>query len=464
VLQIYFTLNLRAKVRFINRKSIKSVLTSRKKLGLAAGALFLIFLFCIAGVFELTAQPRFCTLCHYMDPYYAQWKRSTHNKVACVKCHYPPGIRNVLKGKLQAIKQIVAYFTKTYSTRPYAEIEDAACLRKGCHETRLLDTTVTFKQNIKFNHKHHLGELKRGTKLRCTSCHSQMVFGEHIVVTENVCFLCHFKDRVDGIHPMGQAFCTKCHASPEKDIEVGDITYNHKEFVNRGVPCQYCHLDAVKGTGKVEKSNCYACHAEKERLDRFQDEEFMHLNHVTKHKVACNRCHEEIIHAIKTTVKPLDFSCSICHVSTHEVTKNLFMGKGGKGVAEMPSHMFKLHVDCIACHVTEEYSPEIAEFKGQTFRPSEKGCLKCHGDDVKGMLDEWKKNIADDLKKTKGLLDRADAKLKGQSSDTGLTTLLSEAKYNYNFVTYAKAVHNIEYAQALLAHSDAVLEKIIKGK
>ena len=443
---------------------IKRLLGNKKRLWIVVSVI--VFLSCLLGLsaVELTAQPKFCTLCHYMDPYYKQWKQSKHNNVACVKCHYPPGFKNVVKAKLQAVKQVVAYVTKTYSTRAYAEIEDASCLRKGCHETRLLDTVVVFKQNIRFNHKHHLGEMRRGMKLRCTSCHSQMIFGEHITVTENVCFLCHFKDRVDGIHPMGQAFCTKCHPSPAKDIELGDVTYNHKEFVDRGVPCQNCHLAAVKGTGKVVKSACYSCHAEPERLNRFNDEEFMHLNHVTNHKVACIRCHEEIIHAVKTTVNPLDYDCKICHSFTHNATKDLYMGKGGKGVPEKPSHMFKVQVACIGCHVSEEYPKEIAQFKGQTFRPSEKGCQKCHGADVDGMLDSWKSDISDALKKTEGLLAQARTKLKERGADEQAQKLFSEAQYNYDFVKYAKGVHNIEYAADLLTYSNSVLAKIIAGK
>ncbi|MDD5672744.1 MAG: NapC/NirT family cytochrome c [Chitinivibrionales bacterium] len=443
---------------------IKKIFSNKKRLVIIISGVLLLFLGLGFGMIEITAQPRFCTLCHYMDPYYKQWKRSSHNKVACVKCHYPPGFKNVIKAKLQAVKQVVAYVTKSYSTRAYAEIEDASCLRKGCHEKRLLDTTVTFKENIKFNHKHHLMEMRRGKKLRCTSCHSQMVFGEHITVTENVCFLCHFKDRVDGIHPMGQAFCTTCHPSPAKDIVIGDVTYNHKEFVDRGVPCQNCHLEVVQGTGKVAKSNCYACHAEQDRLQHFNDGELMHLNHVTRHKVACNRCHEEITHSVKTTNKPLDYSCNICHSFTHNATKDLYMGKGGKGVAEKPSHMFKVHVDCIGCHVSNEFPPEVARFKGQTFRPSEAGCLKCHGKDVEGMLENWKSSINEELQKTSALLAKADAKLKEGSLDAAGKKLLADAQYNYDFVKYAKGVHNIDYALDLLTWSDAALKKVIEGK
>jgi hypothetical protein len=428
-------------------------------------AIALAFLLIFVGFFEYSASPGFCKSCHVMKPYYNAWASSKHKKVACVKCHYPPGMANVLKGKIQAAKQVVAYFTNTYSTRFYSEIEDASCLRKGCHERRLLaDTTVLFKQNIQFSHKHHLEEMKRGKKLRCTSCHSQLVVGEHIAVTEKVCFLCHFKDRVDGIHPMGQEFCTKCHPSPSKDIEIGDVTYNHKEFVDRGVPCQSCHLEAVKGNGNVDKSKCYTCHAEPERLKRFNEGEFMHLNHVTNHKVECNRCHEEITHSVKTMIKPLDYSCEICHASTHNATKDMYMGQGGKGIQDEPSHMFKVHVACIGCHINDKVSASVARFTGQTFEPSEKGCAKCHGDDVTGMLEDWKSSIAQELRKTEGLLRNAKTSIQGKTLSPEAKKLLDDAEYNYEFVKFAKGVHNITYATDLLSYADSSLNTVLRGK
>ena len=33
----------------------------------------------------------------------------------------------------------------------------------------------------------------RGRQFRCTRCHSQIVVGTHIEVTESTCFLCHFR-------------------------------------------------------------------------------------------------------------------------------------------------------------------------------------------------------------------------------------------------------------------------------
>ncbi|HEX7401309.1 MAG TPA: NapC/NirT family cytochrome c, partial [candidate division Zixibacteria bacterium] len=48
---------------------------------------------------QYSAKPEFCTLCHYMDPFYASWKSSSHNMVPCVECHYDPGVEKELRGK-----------------------------------------------------------------------------------------------------------------------------------------------------------------------------------------------------------------------------------------------------------------------------------------------------------------------------------------------------------------------------
>ncbi|NIR31771.1 MAG: hypothetical protein GWN99_04120, partial [Gemmatimonadetes bacterium] len=108
---------------------------------------------------------------------------------------------------LQAANQVVKYVTGAYGTKPWAEIEDAACLRSGCHTERELEGQVNY-EGVRFDHSQHLGELRRGKRLRCTSCHSQIVQGSqsvvfqgvpigaaHLRVTAVTCYLCHFKDR-----------------------------------------------------------------------------------------------------------------------------------------------------------------------------------------------------------------------------------------------------------------------------
>src|SRR3989338_1237248 len=164
---------------------------------------------------EFSTSSYFCRSCHIMRPYYNDWKTSKHNTVPCVDCHYPPGFREEVKGKFQAATQVVKWVTGTYSTKPYAEIEDASCLRKGCHSTRLLTGKVIFKQGIIFDHTVHLTKMRRGKKLRCTSCHSQIVQGTHIAVTENSCFVCHFKGINEDKNLLEtQARCTLCNEVP----------------------------------------------------------------------------------------------------------------------------------------------------------------------------------------------------------------------------------------------------------
>ena len=171
------------------------------------------------GFVEYSAQPSFCTNCHLMQPYYDSWASSGHNQVPCIKCHYAPGIKAEAMGKFQAANQVVKYVTGQYGTKPWAEIEDAACLRSGCHTLRRVEGAVDFTGPtdpeivIHFDHAQHLGQLRQGKQLRCTSCHSQIVQGSHLAVTQETCILCHFKGR-----PVGQpiAGCLGCHPSPPR--------------------------------------------------------------------------------------------------------------------------------------------------------------------------------------------------------------------------------------------------------
>ena len=70
------------------------------------------------GVVQFSSSPLFCRSCHNMEPYYESWKTSTHNQVACIECHFAPGIRGEAMGKMQAVNQLVKYVTGTYGLRP----------------------------------------------------------------------------------------------------------------------------------------------------------------------------------------------------------------------------------------------------------------------------------------------------------------------------------------------------------
>ncbi|UCD84152.1 MAG: cytochrome c3 family protein [Deltaproteobacteria bacterium] len=407
----------------------------------------------------------FCGSCHIMKPYYNAWKSSKHDFVPCVDCHYPPGFTEEVRGKIQASTQVVKYLTRTYGTKPYAEIDDASCLRKGCHSKRLLEGKADFKKGIVFDHKPHLTEMRRGRRLRCVTCHSQIVVGTHIAVTETDCFICHFKPEADGSKsPI--ADCTICHEEPKGDIELSGIVYNHEDFVDRGVECEKCHIDVVQGEGGVPKERCLSCHGELEKLEKFDEHQFIHDHHVTRRKVECAHCHSDIEHRITTRVEFVKTDCLICHSASHRAQEKIYMGTGGKGVEDMPNSMFLARVDCAGCHTIPKNGAPQSQFVGQTKEASEAGCLSCHGKDYLGILDDWKASIEDSLKKLKPKLEKAEKLTKGTLLDhksyQEANDLYLKAKFNYEFVAYANgAAHNVEYSTALLDQAQEDIEKAI---
>ncbi len=205
----------------------------------------LIGIIAMGGMGEYSMQPEFCQSCHIMQPYYDAWHQSTHGqkKVACVDCHFEPGIKNTLYGKFQASSQAVKYITQTYGSKPHAEIRDVSCLREGCHEKRLLEGKVNWtikdergqEVTIHFDHTPHLTMERRGKQLRCISCHSQIVQGKHIVVTTDTCFLCHFKGLKHGRDDQTIGTCKGCHEPPSKPIILPTGEFNHKTYTDRGV-------------------------------------------------------------------------------------------------------------------------------------------------------------------------------------------------------------------------------------
>lgn len=229
-------------------------------------------------------NPKNCTVCHFITPYYKKWETSKHNKVPCLKCHE--------YSQTRALAAQFMFLAGAYNPRPLTNVPDKNCLQSGCHDKRLVESKVLFtKRGINFDHKKHFGEMKRNIKLHCRSCHSDIVQGEHLKVSMNVCFLCHFKGM-----PHDQAFsgCPSCHSAPQKPIIVNGRNFSHDDALKAGLTCKQCHIEITKGDGITPIEKCYLCHVDRE--EKYGDVNLIHEKHVTQKQIDCLRCHSKIEH------------------------------------------------------------------------------------------------------------------------------------------------------------------------
>jgi nitrate/TMAO reductase-like tetraheme cytochrome c subunit len=452
-----------------------------KGLLIFAAVSFCIFILLIALLLKATASYKFCGMCHNMDNYIESWKQSSHKDVSCLECHFEPGVWGELKGKWKAQTHVVMKITGTAPPRPHTIIADASCLREGCHSTdELKEKTINFK-GVEFSHNTHLSELRRGKKLKCVSCHSQIVQGQHLTVTESTCFNCHFYDKEN--HPE-ISNCRTCHTSSKAKIFIdanADLPFKHKDYLDRGVTCQQCHYGIIYGDGHIKDNVCVQCHAEPHLLEGTYSSEQMHFSHVTAHKVECFRCHSAIEHYItretsfeylkkqdklKTKVLNIglhyDNNCAKCHgFNQHDLIHKMFAGNGGADHKEMPSPMYMAHLDCASCHLKMyENGQTTLSLKREGYSEMVKSCSDCHGPGYDDMAKHWKDVLKGELKKTDSNLRNTDKLMRTKTSMPAAVQLYRTAKLNFDFVRQSYGIHNIDYALSLLADCRERCEKI----
>jgi nitrate/TMAO reductase-like tetraheme cytochrome c subunit len=453
--------------------------TFAASLALGLGLVALVFMV------QVSSTPTFCGSCHIMKPYYASWKQSRHAGIACVECHISPGITAEVRKKWEAVSMVAKYFTGTYGTNPWAEVDDAACLR--CHERRLLEGKELF-HDVMFDHTPHLTESRRGLRLRCTSCHSQIVQGSHISVTPSTCALCHFKGQQIN---QGTGACLTCHEVPEQVVTSSGVTFDHGQVQRLDMNCTLCHAGSVRGEGNVPRERCLTCHNQAERLEKFGEQDFLHAMHVTQHKVDCMNCHLQIEHGrtpppgalagdsaaagaalagahgpAMTGAAPAGGSCEGCHGSGHSPQRDLYSGVGGRGVPRMPSPMFSAGVTCEGCHNPALMdSPSggqavAAGFDGiRTVRAGAVSCMSCHGPRYKGIFEQWQQALAARTGALRSQLD-ATARAVGMSAPQAW----DDARHNFLLVERGRGVHNVNFSFALLEKSHEQMNEARRAK
>lgn len=427
----------------------------RRIILLAAAGLFLVLM---VGSVEFTSHSNFCASCHYMKPFYRSWQTSSHKDIECSTCHYAPGVRSKIRAKFEGLLQVGRYWSKLYlKSKPWAEIPDESCLREGCHDKRLLEGQVNFNK-VAFDHTIHFTDLKRGKRLRCTSCHSQIVQGEHITVTNSTCFICHFKESE---HYPKISECSHCH---EQSTLISEETskYNHSIVFESGFSCDKCHTHTIIGDGEVPRENCYKCHWERDRLDQYDDTDLMHSTHIYSHKIECNQCHLSIQHKIVKDIETIA-ECRTCHTDSHKTQKILFAGEGGKGIAHsMPNIMLEKGLSCKGCHIFhEEKGGRI--IKSETLTSRAEACESCHGRGFSRILKEWEISTERKLDEIRSVYARASQEI-NQTKKPGKEKAkkrLEDAAFNIDLVERGKSVHNMAYSQELLrTSSDSIADAL----
>lgn len=407
-------------------------------------------------------QSSFCDSCHYMDPYVRHWESSTHSQVECVKCH-DYGVTDLTSSTIQ-------YIVGTYNSRPKADVPDENCLSSDCHDEGLLEGTIEYRRGILFDHAVHHNEILRGEKLRCTSCHNQIVQYDddaagHMAVNDKSCFVCHFKDAGVGEAITG---CNSCHGMPEQEVEHAGFIFSHKPYLELGVECKMCHVNIVRGDGSVPESMCYSCHVEESRTLLSRTE--LHDIHVTGNGIDCYRCHTDIEHGNFSMASALDIDCENCHLRQHNKPKQLYMGIGGRDSIDMPSAMFAAQVSCTGCHT--HLTPEGEMMARQEKREaSRKSCVTCHEEGYDLMFDNWRegsKKVLADYGKFISAAKSDFAAIGGdKKARVKVREALRQAEYHYGFVLEGHLPHNIQYGLYLLNGSaerfELAMKEIRKG-
>ncbi|MEW5800891.1 MAG: cytochrome c3 family protein [bacterium] len=329
-----------------NTSSQKSALLKK---ALACLGLLASFPFILIPLYshKIINDPDFCSRCHYMRPYTAAWKTSSHQAVSCVSCHYEhlnSPVDREGKGRIGRVFQSLA---KTYSIFPHSKVTDETCLQHGCHQWEEIQEEKKFKQGIRFSHSQHLEKTPRGKHLRCITCHSQIVQGEHVRVTETTCFDCHFKGRQE--KDTGIGGCITCHSLPGISISFAGVKFTHQEFMakNENLQCTDCHIKVTQGDGLVPKERCTTCHLKPRQAD---DPALIHTIHVNKQMIECFRCHQDIQHGQKGVSKQASINCMACHRSDHSLPKKAYPWSEKNGFPGITDFMFPAEKACQECH------------------------------------------------------------------------------------------------------------------
>lgn len=387
-----------------------------------------------------TSDPEFCLSCHYEKPFYDSWKASTHSEIACIECH--PNLRYRMPWLT------FRYMTGLYDMQVHANVETDTCL--SCHDKEeLFAEPIQLADQKSFSHRQHLSEPLRGVELRCASCHSHIVQGNHKSVEETVCFTCHFMGASPSDSITG---CDSCHGTPEESVARHGFSFNHEKYLKLGMSCGECHTKITEGTGQLQTGACYRCHVQPAKTPPTEE---LHTIHVSRRGIDCFECHHDIKHGGLEMVETFNVACTDCHENLHSPQKALYMGVGGRDINDYPSRMFAAQVTCDGCH-TEKQENRGAFTIQSTRIPDAQACVTCHEPGYDDMLADWQKTFRPMISYVDGRIRNATRASRTQRS----REILETARHNFDLVKQGQPSHNVEYGVKLLQFTLNQLDEI----
>jgi hypothetical protein len=148
--------------------------------------------------------------------------------------------------------------------------------------------------------------------------------------------------------------------------------------------------------------------------------------------------------------------------------REMYTGTGVIGVADSPSKMFTIRVDCVGCHKTQEESKAALYTTKYSEKALAESCVGCHGEGYDDMLFHWKELLVKAENEVNSRIFTVQRKLY-EAGKTGLENhrfkkaqnLINGARHNYTFSLMGKGVHNIEYALRLLNYANNNTEEAL---
>ncbi len=330
--------------------------------------------------------------------------------------------------------------------------------------------------------EHRKTRLEQLSGLHCTGCHGfDPTRTNHIAVDRAACYTCHFTNEAFN---KGTGECLRCHSAPSRSIMIhaspvagvaAPVLMDHNDIITRGVNCESCHFDVVRGDTRVSERDCAHCHDQAQFLEGFavrtaETVRQYHEVHIHGQKARCTDCHRAVEHGLLNPqqmagsaeiLQPVRNDCQHCHPNHHSEQIALLTGTGGMGLAhETPNAMMGSRLNCRACH-----TQSATDLKGDALiKATEQGCVACHGDDYVKLFEQWKSELDTYLSEAEQKLQSVTLEVDAARADADVAPevekLLADARENVRLVSSGGGLHNRHYALQLLDTARGMLDQV----